>query len=223
VGTAVADYDWWSFSADFLSIIDGIYYLYIYWLDAAPEGESPKRYEFLSEPLWVKDTWPNTILVSCYNDTTDFDVIFEDLGTPGDYVISVRVEGGWPTDGFMPQAKDILYIDEEYVTVQLNSKPFSTRKIIFGGSYGIPNWLIDIINRCFSCDHTYIDLLRVVKAEGAKLERSGEKFYPMACWMLELMEADYNYSTGSEAVIILLGYNNTAFYDISHLFTPVTS
>jgi hypothetical protein len=218
VGTAISGYDWWSFSADFVSIIDGIYYFYIYWLPADPSDGTAKLYEFISEPVWVKNLWENTILFSYYNTDTDFDFIFSDLGTPGDFICSVRVEGGWPSDGFSPKSKDELYIDEEYVPVQLSSKPFNTQKIIFGGSYGIPNWLIDIINRGLSCDHTYIDLLQVVKAEGAKLERSGEKLYPMAAWSLELMESDYNFSTGSEPVITLLGYGETAFNDISHLF-----
>lgn len=200
-----ASYDLNKFSAVFGNMDEGVYQIRI-----TAESDQADSYVFLSEPIHMRASWDDTIWIDYYNEVNDFDIPFEDMNT---FMFGLRVEGGWESGGYSPQAKDTIYLDQNHTPVMLDSIPYVVRKLTIGEAYGIPNWLANIINRAFSCTHTYIDSTRYVKNEGAKLEPSRTSNYPLAGWMLDLLEVDETLSNEiTQSYVFVLGYGgNYAF------------
>lgn len=199
------DYDWNFFEANFSTLDDGIYQIKI--TAVSDLGDS---YTFYSEPYYVRTTWDNTVWLEWANEVNDFDCPYEDMAEA--FTWGLRVEGGFESNGYQPSSKDVIYIDQNRVPTMLDSIPYVVKKATFGGAVGLPNYLANIINRAWSHTHTYIDDIRYVKNEGAKLEPSRSDRYPMAGWTLDLMEVDETFSNEiTQSVYFVLGYGEIAY------------
>lgn len=170
------------FRSALTGVDEGVYYLEVFF-------EKGELYSVVSEPILIKDQHPDTILIEFGHRENDFDMYFM-----GGRKFWLRVEGGFPSSGFTPGAKDTVYRNQEHDTVLLNSTPYSVQKIQFGSGSGIPNWVADKINRIFSCSSTKINGVSWVKNEGAKMEAARESSYPLAGWTLELIDTSNRYS-----------------------------
>ena len=155
------------------------------------EGENEITY--YSEPIEITED-ENTILLEYSHDENDFDVIFFEYGSQVSKVFQIRVEGGFSTEGFKPASKDSMYIDQTHNAVMLSSIPFNTRELTIGGSLGIPNWLIDKINRIFSCNVVTVDGVGYCKSDGSKFEPTRIAGYTSGGWKIELSESVNQYS-----------------------------
>lgn len=186
---------------------EGIYYIHVFVSDNTDvEGTV---FDFCSEPIHLKTSWPKTLLLEYYNEINDFDIPFEDLT---DFVFQLRVEGGFPSSGFSPQSKDTIFIDQNHIPVLLDSIPYNVEKIQFGSAVGITNWQADCINRALSCTHFYVDGIRYCKNEGAKLEPTHENAYPLSGWSIDLIRVEDEGSTSfSLSRIYVLGAGEEAF------------
>ena len=133
----------------------------------------------ISEPLDIATTHKNTLLLRCTNKTNDFDIAFlNNLFVSKDFYL--RVEGEFPSNGYTPYSDDAIYINQIKESTQLSSIPYNSEKVIYGGAEGIPNYLIDKINRFMSCTSFFIDEIQRQKAsDGVKLEPTGAELYPM--------------------------------------------
>jgi hypothetical protein len=131
-----------------------------------------------------------------YAYSTSIDATYTNVGTwAGTTIVAYalnyfyhRVHGGFDTNDLTPSSKDVVYRDQEYDITQLDSIPLDTTKLTIGDGGGIPNWQALIINRILSCSYMNISGRKYVKNDGAKLEKTIEKNYPMAGWKIELAD-----------------------------------
>jgi hypothetical protein len=136
---------------------------------------------FISEPIRIINNIDSTVLIEYANSSYYGDVVWETGIT-----MSFRVEGAiWR---FNPASKDVLYEDQVLNETILSSQPYRTFTLFIGNQFGVPDWLIDKVNRILGCDNLRIDGKFFSKAEGAKWEKKEEDDYPMSGWSIELRE-----------------------------------
>lgn len=135
----------------------------------------------VSEIFVITTDITNTLLFEYSNTTYHEDVLFE-TGIK----FSMRVPG--IISGYTPGAKDVVYEDQVLNETLLSSRTFRNFKLFVGGAEGIPDWMIDKLNRVMGCDTVMIDGKFFTKAEGAKWEQKSEDTYPMNGWTLDLRE-----------------------------------
>lgn len=119
---------------------------------------------FISNKMYVSETpIQNSICLEYYNSRFLGDVMFE-----SGIKFQFRVHGNI---GFLePGRKDELYKDERYNPAVLNSKIFRQWPVSFGDEFGLPDDIIDLINRIFSCSNVSIDNKPFGITEGGKIE-----------------------------------------------------
>lgn len=164
------------------SVEDGIYFLQL-----SLKMDTDEYWILYSEPLNIKELHDHTIIIEYEHTENDFDIIWTDAKSQQMFI---EIEGGMKSDGITPSGKHVVYSDLQQRPQMLNSIPFNVYKWTFGGSLGIPNWMIDKINRALSCDKFYINNVQYMRVDGAKLERSGDDAYPLASWSIDMMKAD---------------------------------
>lgn len=117
---------------------------------------SPCQY-ISSEPIH------NSVIFEYWNSKFHGDIMFE-----SGIQLQYRVHGNF---GFLtPGRKDEAYKDERYNPAILNSKTFRQFDLSLGDEFGLPDDVIDLINRIFSCDNVVIDNKPFAIAEGGKFE-----------------------------------------------------
>ena len=161
-------------SIDISALTDGIYFLKF------EAGATP--FILISEPLYIKQTHLNTLLLEYHNNRLFGDVIFET-----GYLPSIRVPGKIKYK--QPAAKDTFYEDQELNMTLLNSVPFKTWDLILGSSIGLPDYLIDKLNWVLGCSTILIDGRHFTKNEGAKFEEKSLEDYPLRGWSIEMRES----------------------------------
>jgi hypothetical protein len=158
-----------------LSTIDeGWYYLKL-------ECGNPVALTLVSEPLCIKETHSNSLLLTYAHPSYYGDVVFETGYDP-----EMRVNGKVTFKS--PASKDTFFEDQVLNMTLLNSVPFRIYDLILGDSYGIPDYLIDKLNRILGCSDLIIDGIAFTKNEGAKLEDKEVEDYPLRGWTIELRE-----------------------------------
>lgn len=170
-------------------LAEGIYYLLI-----KINPNLTNEVQFYSEPIYIKAIHEGTMLIKYYNDENEFDVIFDSNNSP---LINffLRVEGGFSSDGLTPGSKDTVYTNQIFNKKLLSSIPYATKKITFGNAYGIPNWMVELINGILSHNHIFINNKQYNKFDGAKLEPARiDRFYPFASWVIEMIDSENKYS-----------------------------
>jgi hypothetical protein len=157
--------------------------------------------QWYSEPISIKSEHQDTIQLVYTNSGNDFDAYFG----PNQYNIgqtsfTLRVEGGFRSDGFQPSSIDNAFYDQTHNATMLSSVPFNVKKITFGTNLGIPNYIVDKINRALSCDTVYVDNQLHQKVDGAKLEKTFLHNYPKGIWTIDLVEGVNNYSDYADVI-----------------------
>lgn len=136
---------------------------------------------YISEPQSIKQFHENTLLLEYNNSRYHQDIIFET-----GIVFTLRVEGAF---GFLnPASSDQYYTNQRFTPVVLSSKPYRNFPLSFGGTYGIPDWLIDKINLAFTCNSVTIDGKAFSKISDTKFSFSEEDDYPLRGLSFEVRE-----------------------------------
>lgn len=161
---------------------DGTYFLKL--TIPISSGEYQTLY---SEPFYVRSAHDDSLKIGYEHDENDFDVIWTDERSQQ---MEIELVGGLKPEDVTPGGKFTVYSDLQQIPVMLNAQPYNTYRFTFGGSEGIPNWLIDKLNRALSCDKFYINDEQFCRADGAKWERTGEDGYNLAGWSIELMKSN---------------------------------
>jgi hypothetical protein len=156
------------------AIPEGWYYLLV-------ECGNPSVLSLVSEPLCIKESHPNSLLLEFSNYRYFGDIVFETGFSP-----SIRVLG--KVRFKTPASKDTFFEDQVLNMTLLNSVPFRLYELILGDSTGIPDYLIDKLNRILGCSSLLIDGIAFTKQEGAKLEEKEIDDYPLRGWSVELRE-----------------------------------
>ena len=105
--------------------------------------------ERFSELIAVAEKWEKTLWIE-YNNSEDHDGVKFDNGNFG-----VRVEG--TLQEFQPDSDSNIYDDTNKRPTTLKSTPFRMFTLYIGNSDGLPDFMLDMVNRIFTCDYTTID------------------------------------------------------------------
>jgi hypothetical protein len=134
----------------------------------------------------------NLMMIQAYHDLNDYNFHFTN---ENDGKLFLRVEGGFPSEGFAPGGKFNMYQDQRYRSVIMSAVPFNVHKLIVGANYGVPNWMIDKVNRLLALRNITINGISYARNEGAKLEPLfSDHTYPYRAWGIDLIESDNPYS-----------------------------
>lgn len=153
----------------------GTYYLLL------SAGTQTNQSQLISEPFYVDDVIDDSILFTYQNSDNSQGIIFE---TGIDF--QFRAEG--IISEFQPGFKDVIYQDQILDNVILSSIPFRQFKLFLGGQYGIPDWVVDKVNRILSCDDWQADGKSFVKKDGTQWTPQRVDNYPMAGWSIDILE-----------------------------------
>ena len=180
---------------------------------------------YISEPIRLAASHEGTIAIDYGHDENDFDMVFQ-VGAIGlsdtdalSYVSSdaiiyrLRIEGGLWTKDKGVGSDDVTYINETHDNVLLNAVPYNIYTYSFGTAQGLPYYILDLINRIFSCANTRIEGVMYTKNEGATLEVAGVDRYSLLTGKLKLLnkENDYSKSYAIGANNKGIGYMTIAF------------
>lgn len=154
-----------------------------YYAELKYSGLSDPEVVLLSEPFDVQTSWPGTLLFKYKNSENNFSIIF-DTGLE----FSLRVEGD--IKDFSPASNDVIYNDQKVNSTLLMSVPFRTWKLFVGKEAGLPDWIIDKINRAMSCDQKQINGAYYERVEGAKWEIARETVYPFIGISIDIIPAE---------------------------------
>lgn len=168
---------------------------------------------YYSEPLNIRATHENTILIGYRHKTNDFGVIFQRklIGiTPARRIATtpqstalfyLRVHGGvWEADKGTA-SDDVMYINDSHDVTLLHSVPYNLQVLKFGDARGVPVWLYDKIVRAWACTYVQVDGQYYTKNEGATVEKEAVERYPMVTGSLEILPAENDYSDTYSAVV----------------------
>jgi hypothetical protein len=148
-------------------------------LDDVPEGvyyfkllAGGSAAVMISEPILVKEIHLNTIYLQYKNSRYHTGVLFE-TGIEFNF----RVEGS--LGHVTPSSRDQFYDDQRYNPTILSSKPFDNYPLSIGGSWGVPDWVIQKINYIFSCNNVMIDGKLYAKTSDSRITVREEDQYPL--------------------------------------------
>ena len=164
---------------DFGFIDIGEYQLVIYYYDTDPMN----LVYYYSEPIQIKEVHENTVRIEYTNSINDFSMLFDNQFTG-----ILRVEAA--IINFKPGSDDVIYNDQEKNSTTINSVPFRQFHFFLGDSEGLPDWMIDKVNRSFSFDILSLDGVFYNKLEGAKFEENRAELYPYSGQVIDIIPVD---------------------------------
>lgn len=176
---------------------------------------SPVLETYISNFFSLMQKHEDTLLFEVTHDENDHEVVFET-----GIVMKLRVYG--EITEFQPGSDRVVFIDQYGNVVQLSGDGFETEKLIIGDSFGVPKYMIKIINKLFLCSNVLIDGKQWVGNQGARFEAKREELYPMTGWAFEMRPAD---NSGKKRFIAdgSQGSPTTVVYNIEGKgFGPIT-
>lgn len=102
--------------------------------------------------------------------------------------VGVRVEG--TVQDFIPSALDHIYIDANRSASTLSSTPYRLFTLYAGNAEGLPDYMLDLVNRAFTCEEIQIDGKRFNKDEGAEWEVQRVPEYARAGMSISIQAID---------------------------------
>ncbi len=170
--------------------------------------------QYISECIDLKTVHPDTRLFQYKNSYNRQSMIFENNFEP-----EFRVEAS--IEEFSPMCDDKIYIDQSRNAVTLSSFPYRAYDLKVGASYGIPDWIIDKLNRIMGNDSVKIDGKLYVKSDGAKWKPKRETLYPWVGWSLDIQEAmnksairfDEDPGISSDEIMITFNFETAGYGD----------
>lgn len=181
---------------------------------------------YITEPIDLRASWPNTVYIDYGHSENDFDMIWSRAGLSFSSLRVVRISitkvtftalyrlrlhGGYWSKDFMPSSDDVVYNDQSWNFKTVSSIPYEVRKVTFGDGRGIPNYLAGILNRIFACTNIAINGERISKIDGAKLEQINRPDrYPMAGWTIDVAKYSNDYADEYSQTMVqqAFGINN---------------
>jgi hypothetical protein len=152
---------------------EGIYYMEI-------EFGNPVTVTLQSEYIDLKAVHENSVLLEYKHSSFREDMIFETGIQPGIRVFATKKFKG-------PASKNTLYEDQVLNETLIRSVNYRVWTLNIGGTYGIPDYLADKIDRALGCNTVLIDGKYYSKVEGS-LDANEVDDYPMRGWKIDLRE-----------------------------------
>lgn len=145
---------------------------------------------YSSEPIWVRTTHKNTIYLRWSNDVDAFNIMFRTMGLN----FGMRLDSDFMS--FEPASDDVVFSDVDDNVRSLYSNPYRVFKLQVGGIRGVPEYVIDKINRALSCTNFTVDDKRYLKQDGSNLEVQKWENRPLQFATIALREY-YNDAAGT--------------------------
>lgn len=136
---------------------------------------------FVSDIICVKEKHENTIPFSYSNSENTQNVILEN----GLFFL-IRVEADYSYNSLTPKSDSTVYERDFGEFIQIFSSPYDTFRLNIGGITGIPDWLISIVNRAFSCDTIHTMGTGITKVSGDDWEATSEANYNLRSWNIQI-------------------------------------
>jgi putative component of membrane protein insertase Oxa1/YidC/SpoIIIJ protein YidD len=118
-----------------------------YFLYQKVEG-GPIKWEFISECIWVNDSWPETIVFK-------YKHLYNAHGVAWTTGIEMKFRcHAWIWNGFDPKRVRFDYVNQKRNVETMSAMPYRVFKLFVGGTsmdLGVPPFMIDILNRILSC------------------------------------------------------------------------
>lgn len=190
------------------TLAEGYYFLVL----KIGSSEEPR---FISECLDIRTIHPTTRLFQFKNSYNRQSMIFEN-----DFEPMFRCEAS--VEQFLPMSDDQIYIDQSRNATAVSSYPFRAWKLLIGGTFGVPDWIIDKLSRMMGCDSFKIDGKLYSKTPTAKWEVKREQLYPWSGWAIDIQEAknksairfdEDNVNTPEDEILISYNFNTGGFGD----------
>jgi hypothetical protein len=163
---------------DFSLLTDGQYYAELTYSSISTDPVT-----LFSEPFDVQADHPGTMLFKYTNSENNYSIIFDT-----DIEFDFRVEG--TIKEFTPVSDDVIYNDQKRNVTLLNSVPYRSWKLYIGNAPGLPDWVLDKVNRIMSVDQKNIDDVDFEKVEGEKWEQVRQVEYPFSGMSIEIMPVE---------------------------------
>lgn len=138
---------------------------------------------YYSEPQEIKEVHENTVLIEYRNSENDFSMILGDT-----FSGILRVEAA--ILNFKPASDDVIYNDQKRESTTLYSLPYRIYQFVIGSAKGLPDWMVDKVNRTFSFNILSLDGVYYNKIEGAKFEESRTEDYPFSGQKIDIMPVE---------------------------------
>ncbi|MDX1937615.1 MAG: hypothetical protein SFU21_10875 [Flavihumibacter sp.] len=216
VATSILGQDWQTYEKliNFSSLLandtqplpEGEYYF----LMIAGAGNSIAT--LITEPVQIKQRWPETALLEFSHDVNDYDVAWE-TGIK----MHVRVEA--IITEMQPKRLRSSYEDQTQNITTLRSVPYRKFKLKVGGRRGVPPYMAEKINFALSCRNLVIEGLAMVPDEGAEIEMQYTEGWPLPTLAIDMREAKNTYSsriladgTNAPAVAMIYNIDNWTYY-----------
>jgi len=158
------------------SVPEGEYYIEVL------AGTNPGITYLISEPISIREDWPNTILFEYSNSYNKDGMVFQN----GE-VFSFRCEAVIQDYDF--NSTDVIFDDQTENSQLLSSFGFNTAKLIVANAKGVAPWVGQMVRDIFKMDKVLLDGMQFTKAAGAKLERVSDRLYNLTGYSLDIKEA----------------------------------
>lgn len=135
----------------------------------------------VSEPQLIKELHPHSVYIQYKNSRFAGDIIFET-----GIMFNFRVEGSF---GFLqPSANIEAYEDQKANPEILSARPFRIFPLVIGGTFGVPDWVVDLFNLIWCCNYVLVDGKEFARSGEAQLSFNVIENYPMRGVTIELRE-----------------------------------
>jgi hypothetical protein len=123
-----------------------------------------------------------------------------------------------------PGSRDTIWEDQPLNQTIIDSKNYRVWPYYFGGSFGIPDWILDKLSLIFGLDSTQVDGVFMTKAESnQEFEEKSFENYPLRGFVYPLRETynrsskAYDPNVNTNRKLILIGNIDTKLFgDISN-------
>jgi hypothetical protein len=202
---AGTSYSIYELAFDIHDLPDGIYFIY------AKATFGGIDYPAISEPIYSKSAWPNTLLFTYNNSFNDFGIAW----TTG---IRMKFRCEAAIMDFTPQRGATDYVDQLADKTVLSGYPSRQLKLYVGDQRGVPPYVPDILNRIFDCDSVDINGKNYT-ADSDKWEINRVKGYPFVGASIDIVPSVNEYSLEFSDVATLSGHRGRPYgYNIETEF-----
>ena len=169
----------------------------------------------ISEPICIANIHAGTLYFQYYNSRFHEDVIFE-TGIKFNF----RVEGELGRGVF--GSNDSVFADQKLNYYTLNSKPHSGIMLKVGGTFGVPDWVLEKLNYIWSCNNVSIDGNQYAKSGESKFSLIEEERYPLRSFEMEIRFGKNRGSkiispelTTGQRLLVVYNISSRVFGDVS--------
>lgn len=151
------------------------------------------NWNWVSEPLHSKDSWPGTMGITYKNSYNTEGVAF----TAG-VEFFFRVEAALPPQEMVPKRERTTAVSQTRNVKTLKGTPYRTFQLHVGQApesnhwVGVAPWAADLLNRIFCLDYISLEGKRFESNTEVDWEMVGHKEYPLVGASIELVEAFNN-------------------------------